>query len=94
MTGPVAAGKMFSAARANGIAEKTLKRAKKSVGVEVSKSGFSGGWEWSISLSHEGGHEVGPLRLVTDVDPLRETDVAEPISDPIRSPRTRRGPTI
>jgi putative DNA primase/helicase len=36
------------AAEANGIAERTLKRAKKELGVKSEKNGFDGGWTWAL----------------------------------------------
>ena len=46
--GPVASTEVYKAARANGISEPTLRRAK--TGLVVShKAGFGGGWKWSLS---------------------------------------------
>jgi len=48
--GPVAAKEVKEAAGAKGLAWRTVERAKKSVGVVVTRSGFgaSGGFKWSI----------------------------------------------
>jgi putative DNA primase/helicase len=40
------AGDIFKAARQLGIADRTLKRARKNLGVETKKAGFGRGWEW------------------------------------------------
>jgi len=44
--GPVPAKDLFQQARENGIAETTLRRAAKELGIKPIKSGFSGGWTW------------------------------------------------
>jgi len=46
--GPVEAGEIRRAARDNGIAERTLWRAKKAAGIEALKTGFSKGWVWAL----------------------------------------------
>lgn len=46
--GPVAAEEMFKRADADGIAEKTLRRASQGLGVRKEKSGMTGGWGWSL----------------------------------------------
>ena len=52
---------MLQAARANGIAPRTLDRAKKSLGVKVHRIGFDkdGRWFWSWPGAYraDGGHE-------------------------------------
>ena len=53
--GPVAADEVWSAAKANGIADRTLKRAKKELGVVAKHSPeLDGGWEWILP---EGGQK-------------------------------------
>jgi hypothetical protein len=47
--GAVEAKKAQMEARKAGIAEKTLQRAKKALGVKAEKEGFTGGWAWSLS---------------------------------------------
>jgi putative DNA primase/helicase len=47
--GPVDAKEGEEAARANGIAERTLKRARTNLGVKATKAGFEEGWQWSLS---------------------------------------------
>jgi hypothetical protein len=46
--GPVAAVELLKLAKAAGIAEKTLRRARKTLGVCKVKSGMRGGWQWSL----------------------------------------------
>lgn len=54
-------------ARANGISEKTLNRAKKELGVIAEKEGFSGGrWVWKLPEDGQGGHSE---HLATFEDP-------------------------
>ncbi len=65
---PVAASEVYKSARACAISEKTLKRAKKRLGVISEKADFSGGWIWRLSTTPstkgvknaEGGQEVRP----------------------------------
>jgi putative DNA primase/helicase len=66
--GPVSSSQVWGAAKANGIAERTLKRAKTELGIRaVHRPDLDGGWEWVFS---EGGQkrskgatlESGPLR--------------------------------
>lgn len=46
--GPLAAKDIFAQARQDGIAKRTLDRAKKALGVVAAKEGFSGGWIWRL----------------------------------------------
>src|SRR5262249_39590679 len=47
--GPVGSQAVYDAARQAGIAERTLKRAKKQMDITSRKdSGFAGGWSWSL----------------------------------------------
>lgn len=46
--GPVAATKVQQEAEALGIAEKTLRRARKKLNLNVTKAGMDGGWFWSL----------------------------------------------
>ena len=69
--GPVAADDVKDQARAAGISERTLSRAKADLGVEAEKTGFEGGWVWRFgtkaakaatpALSGNGGN-LGSLR--------------------------------
>jgi putative DNA primase/helicase len=63
--GPRSASELTKRARGLGITEKQLRRARGRLGVESSKSGFTGPWEWSLtkapsprrpSNDHEEGH--------------------------------------
>ena len=47
--GPVAADELKKQARGAGIADRTLFRAKAELGVKAQKTGFRGGWVWSLS---------------------------------------------
>jgi AAA domain len=63
---------LFRAARKNGISDRTLQRARKTIGAETEKAGFGRGWEWWLpkapsrvrkpALLHEGSsvREVAP----------------------------------
>ena len=46
--GPVDAKEGEEAARANGIKERTLFRARNELGVVAFKDGFKGGWQWKL----------------------------------------------
>jgi hypothetical protein len=46
--GPVAAAQVQDQAEALGIAEKTLRRARKKLDLSVTKTGMEGGWVWSL----------------------------------------------
>jgi putative DNA primase/helicase len=47
-SGPVDAKEALEAADAHGIAERTLKRARKELGVKADKCGLDGGWMWKL----------------------------------------------
>jgi RecA-family ATPase len=53
-TGSVATKTLLANAKANGISEKTLRRAAEKVGAEKRKVGFQSGWEWHLPLSEDG----------------------------------------
>lgn len=68
--GPVPANAIRERADLAGIAERTLKRAKKDLGIEASKAGMSGGWTWAlpkgvsdgaVEARHEKDARRGPL---------------------------------
>ena len=46
--GPKAAAEILKQARSLGISEKQLRRARRQLGVVPAKTGFKGGWEWSL----------------------------------------------
>ncbi len=46
--GPVAAAEIFDRAKAEGISERTLRRAKKTLGVKTAKEGMEDGWSWFL----------------------------------------------
>jgi AAA domain len=61
-SGPKTAKHMQGAARSLGIAERTLKRARQKVGVEVAKDGFQGPWKWYLNpVDQRGPNDDGPL---------------------------------
>lgn len=66
--GEVEVKKIKADARNNGIAEKTLSRAKTALGIVAYKAGFSGGWFWSLPKDEipEDGQE--PPKVVTQND--------------------------
>ncbi|MGB6450610.1 MAG: hypothetical protein WBE92_07650 [Steroidobacteraceae bacterium] len=45
---PVAAADVFRQAEQADIAEKTVRRAKKALGITTVKAGMDGGWVWSL----------------------------------------------
>jgi putative DNA primase/helicase len=72
--GPVAAEAILAAARKEGIAEKTLKRAKTDLGVTSVRTGFGPGskchWALEVSKRSIEGHDAhrGPLEQVASYD--------------------------
>jgi putative DNA primase/helicase len=46
--GPMDVGEVLQKAKAEGITEKTVRRAKKALGVEAVKLAMDGGWSWSL----------------------------------------------
>jgi len=49
--GSISSKEAEEAAEANGISSRTLKRAKKELGVKSEKGGFEGGWQWTLTSS-------------------------------------------
>ena len=49
--GPIPAADGEEACEANGISERTQKRARKKLGIKASKTGFDGGWIWSMGAA-------------------------------------------
>jgi hypothetical protein len=47
-TGPMPQTEVMEAAKANLIAEKTLRRAKTDIGIKARKKGNDGGWTWEL----------------------------------------------
>ena len=94
--GPVLAREIFARAESEGIAETTVKRAKKNLGVQSYKPTLEGGWVWDLPAVHEttrispgqeGGHPVqksDPLRR-RSVTPFEEGQFSAPEeSGPLR----------
>jgi putative DNA primase/helicase len=80
--GPVPAKEGEQAARALGIATRTLKRARKTVGVIALKSGLDGGWTLQLPIEikpGQGGQECQRAEpdTVGTVGPLRDAPVAD-----------------
>jgi putative DNA primase/helicase len=46
--GPLAATEVEDAAEKEGISERTLRRARKDLGINAKKDNFAGGWSWSL----------------------------------------------
>lgn len=58
--GPVPSGQVMERAKVDGIKETTLKRAKKKLGVEATKTGFAAStWSWVLPSSPKGATEGG-----------------------------------
>jgi hypothetical protein len=73
--GAIPAAKVTEEAAAAGISEKTLRRAKKKLGVKAVKSAFGGGWLWELPA--EDGHEGGQTQdLATFAGNGRESPVS------------------
>jgi hypothetical protein len=64
LDGPKPSTQVFKAARAQGISERTLRRAFSGLGGKAGKAAFSGGWVWA--LPGEGGHEDAKMAKVPD----------------------------
>ena len=45
---PMPADQVKEAAEANGITERTLRRAREGLGIVVEKAAFEGGWQWRL----------------------------------------------
>lgn len=63
--GPRAAGEVIEQAKAEGIAEKTLQRASRSLQVQKEKGGMKGGWIWSL-----------PPKVANSSEDAQRSDVA------------------
>jgi putative DNA primase/helicase len=57
--GPCPAADALKKARAEGIAERTLKRARRRLGIVARKTAFAGSWEWLPPQGGQGDHEEG-----------------------------------
>jgi AAA domain-containing protein len=104
---PIGAKEAEEHARAVGIAPRTLRRARKKLGVIAEKTGLEGGWTWR--LPPEGGQEK-PKEAIFKVGPLREklapfgNGQAQAIPDPadpgpipeclLRIPKSARPPAL
>ncbi len=75
--GSVPAREVFAQAEAEGIAEKTVKRAKKNLGVQSYKTGLESGWLWELPAGHK----------TETINPGREESLPVQKCDPLR-----RGP--
>ena len=68
--GPVPAREIFAQAEAEGIAEKTIRRAKSNLGVQSYKKGLEGGWIWALSA----GQEAVPIKPRPEDAPVQKSD--------------------
>jgi len=92
--GPRPTKDVRAAAREAGVAEETLKRARRVVCHKPKKCGFGGGWEWALRTTHEPldsplheGGQVPPEHAATDPDDhLRANPVVERASAPLETP--------
>jgi hypothetical protein len=83
--GPIPAAHIWSAAKANGIADRTLKRAKTELGIKARRHpDLDGGWEWVLP---EGGQKPPKGATFTD-GPLREN--LAPFDKSMKSQTTRK----
>jgi hypothetical protein len=74
--GPRSSSDIFGQAEAEGFSERTVKRAKKKLGIETAKAGMSGGWCWQLpkgARSSEEGQEKN-LAPFGKLGTLREPD--------------------
>lgn len=75
--GPVTVVEIFKRAKAEGISPKTLKRAKRTMGIEAKKAGFQAGWEWELPRRGPTKPEEDQPKKVAPFDefgPLRQED--------------------
>lgn len=81
--GPKLHAEVARDARGNGIADRTLQRASKDLGVEKSKEGFGkdGRWYWSLPLSIDG-QGPWPSMVANGVGHLSETPHEQTVSAP------------
>ncbi len=79
--GPRLAREVFKAAKAADISERTLRRAKKTLGVEVDRDKVPGPWYWRLQGGHDN-DKVASLKLLGNLGHLgespRETTDFEP----------------
>jgi hypothetical protein len=74
---------LFRSARKVGIADRTLQRARKTIGVETEKAGFGRGWEWWLP---EGAKPSEKTACLDEGASLREVAPSAPVS-PSNGPR-------
>jgi hypothetical protein len=84
-SGPVPAKRVYAEGREAGHSERTIKRAKKYLGVVASKEGMKGPWFWALPSKEaktpkkdEGVQPVcvAPFDLLRESGPLRDGDMA------------------
>jgi hypothetical protein len=83
--GPVSVQTVIDAARQAGIAEMTLKRAKKQIGITSKKdSTYSGGWLWELPVSNDDQKvksiikEDQPLKKISEGGHTNKNDLLQP----------------
>jgi len=81
--GPKPAAELLAAARSDGIAERTLRRSSKRLGVNTRKASLGGGWEWSLP----------EVAKTTPTVPDVATFGAEEAENPMPTEGDTKGPT-
>ncbi len=71
--GPVPPKQIYNDARDAGHAERTIKRAKKDLGIHATKGGMREGWIWQIPAKGAKNTEEGCTKRMAPFDPLRRS---------------------
>jgi putative DNA primase/helicase len=74
--GPKPSNDIFEQADAEGFTERTVKRAKKKLGIETAKSGMGGGWRWQLPKGAKSSEECQERNLAPfeELGTLQEPD--------------------
>jgi putative DNA primase/helicase len=94
-SGPVSVKEVAKEAAAAGISPKSLRSAREAIGVKPEKTGFEGGWVWSLPkmpLKIEGARELngasweggGHLRGVGGITTGSSSELADGRADPVK----------
>lgn len=77
--GPIPASEILDRAEAEGFSTRTLKRAKRELGIKPTKAGMNGGWSWSLPKSAKAPEECQEENLApfNEVGTLRGSREAE-----------------
>ena len=78
--GEASAGDVLKAARADGIAPRTVQRARKRTGVTTAKASFGGGWVWQLDLRrrHEDAEGASTKDLASSAPSVAPSDSGWP----------------